>query len=510
MTKPYSRLLTITAFITGATILVIELMGTRLMAPFFGSGIYTWSAMIAITMAALALGYAFGGHLSDRFGESRWLFMLILLAAIWTAFTPFIASQFIPAILPALDLRLSVLISSTVLFFPSLFLLATVCPFVIRLLTRQKEEVGRRSGHVFAISTIGSLFGALFSGFYLMPNVGVGSTFLVSAFVLSMLVLMGTYLGRYLREIVISTLIAILIGVSMLARSPANYADIKIIERSTGFYGQIQIIEKYNTRVMLVDGIGQNYVVTNARYSVPYINFVSAIPGLHRPENNTNSSALVIGLGAGEVPMRFKSQGIMTDVVEIDPTIARLAKKYFQLELPPSQIHIMDGRQYAMQTTQLYDYLFIDAFSADQIASHLFSLEALSLFKQRLKNDGLLIINITSELAGKDVAAVHTTLKQLYSNVHTYAHGILGELASHILLAGNIPIDWHIEAKTNMPVELHHVSYFLSNELTGLERQLVLRDDFNPLTEMRTEVALKWRVGTWEFLGKDNLGWLIY
>lgn len=466
--------------------------------------------MIAITMAALAIGYAFGGHLSDRLGESRWLFILILLAAIWIAVTPTIASKFIPALLPAMDLRLSVLISSTVLFFPSLFLLATVCPFVIRLLTRQKEEVGRRTGHIFAVSTIGSLFGALVSGFYLMPNVAVGSTFLVSAFVLSILVVMGSSIGKYTREIVISAIITVLIGISLVAKAPSTHADVKLIDRATGFYGQIQIIEKYQTRVMLVDGIGQNYVLTNGSFSVPYINFVSAIPGLHRQNNTLNNLALVIGLGAGEVPMRFKSQGIMTDVVEIDPKIVKLAAKHFQFELPPSQIYIMDGRQYAMQSSKLYDYLFIDAFSSDQIASHLLSIEALYQFKQRLKNDGLLIINMTSELAGKDVAAVHMTLKQLFDHVHTYTHGIPHELASHILVASNIPTDWRIEEKDNMSIELHHVSHFLKNELNGFEQQLVLCDDYNPLAEMRAGVALKWRVDTWKFLGKENLGWLIY
>ena len=55
-----------TVFITGACVLIIELMGTRILAPYFGSGIYTWSALIAITLAALALGYSFGGRLADR------------------------------------------------------------------------------------------------------------------------------------------------------------------------------------------------------------------------------------------------------------------------------------------------------------------------------------------------------------------------------------------------------------------------------------------------------------
>ncbi|MGD2160308.1 MAG: fused MFS/spermidine synthase, partial [Gammaproteobacteria bacterium] len=80
-----------TVFVTGGCVLIIELMGTRILAPYFGSGIYTWSALIAITLAALALGYSFGGRLADRLPKTTMLYSLCLAAGLWTLSTPMLA-----------------------------------------------------------------------------------------------------------------------------------------------------------------------------------------------------------------------------------------------------------------------------------------------------------------------------------------------------------------------------------------------------------------------------------
>ena len=125
--------LLLTVFITGACVLIVELMGTRILAPYFGSGIYTWSSLIAVTLAALAMGYTFGGRLADRLPRTDILYSMCLAAGLWTLLTPLLATPLLPVMILISDIRIGVILSSCILYFPNLFLLGAICPFVIRL-----------------------------------------------------------------------------------------------------------------------------------------------------------------------------------------------------------------------------------------------------------------------------------------------------------------------------------------------------------------------------------------
>ena len=201
-----------TVFITGACVLIIELLGTRILAPYFGSGIYTWSALIAVTLVALALGYAYGGRLADRLPRADILYNLCLAAGLWTLSTPILASPLLSSLLDITDIRIALLISSCILYFPNLFLLGAVGPFVIRLIARNSETVGSVSGRVFAVSTVGSLFGALGTGFILIPNYGVQAIFTFCGTLLIILAILGNFRPKFIGY----TLVLISIVVSIL------------------------------------------------------------------------------------------------------------------------------------------------------------------------------------------------------------------------------------------------------------------------------------------------------
>lgn len=498
-----------TAFLTGAGILVIEIMGTRLLAPFFGSGVYTWSALITITMAALALGYAFGGYLADRYANTVLLYGLILAGALWTAITPFLASQFIPNIIQSLDIRLSVILSSIVLFFPGLFLLATVGPFVIRLITNLAENAGKCSGLVFATSTIGSLLGALLTGFYLIPTLSVSRSFQLCAILLAIVSMTGLigsakkYLGAGL-----SILLFIILLPGILQKPPGTTTP-KIVAQSSSYYGQIQVIDNQEERILLVDGIGQNYVYQDGAYSTQYINFISALPRIHKCHQHKKPRALVIGLGAGQIPMQYVKAGIDTDVVEIDEAVIHIARKYFGFDIPANHIHAVDGRVYLTHNTTKYDYLILDAFLADQIAWHLLSIEALSQTKNRLSDNGMLVINITSSMGGDDIASVVNTLRQIFPNIHTYVYPYASGLASHVVIASNHAIEWSLDSFEEGSLYKKQIKDFMKIDLQHLKSSLVLRDDYNPLSTLRRDMGVLWRTSMWKYLGDEDLSWLI-
>ena len=260
---------------------------------------------------------------------------------------------------------------------------------------------------------------------------------------------------------------------------------------------------------MLVDGIGQNYVYDNDSYSTAYINFIAALPEIRQPAASPEQNALVIGLGAGQLPMMLQKLGLYVEAVEIDPKVGAIAKKQFDFDLPADRIHYTDGRVFLLRNDASYEYIVIDAFSAEQIGGDLVTLEALTEAKARLSNGGMLVINITSTTTGKDIAAVHNTLKSAFSDVRSFSLEQHNGLASIVLLASSMPILLNHDRASLSASQLEDVKLFVAGEVTDLQSDILLTDDYNPISHQRGQVQLLWREVMIDYLGDDNLGWLL-
>ena len=159
-------------FISGASVLGIEILGTRLLGPFYGVSIFLWSALITVTLVALAIGYWVGGRWADRSPSRMRLALLFALAGAWVFLIPWMRRPLLTLVEP-LGLRSAVLTAAFILFALPLSLLGMVTPLAIRLKAASMSEVGRTAGDIFAISTIASVLSALAVGFWLIPVVGV-------------------------------------------------------------------------------------------------------------------------------------------------------------------------------------------------------------------------------------------------------------------------------------------------------------------------------------------------
>lgn len=158
-----------TIFISGAAVLVIEIGGTRVLTPFYGSTIYVWSSLISVTMIFLALGYVVGGALADRHPPTRTIWAILFFAGLATYAIP----EYDQLVLPFTDhlgIRWAPLAASFLLFAPSLTLLGMVAPLAVKLRAQTLQNLGTTAGNLYALATFGSLAGALATGFYLTPN----------------------------------------------------------------------------------------------------------------------------------------------------------------------------------------------------------------------------------------------------------------------------------------------------------------------------------------------------
>src|SRR6218665_932621 len=161
------RKLLLLSFIEGAVVMAVELCGAKLLAPIYGSSLYVWASVMGVTLAALALGYFFGGRLSHKKeGLAQRLFWVLNIAALLVMLLPFLAHYLIPRISYLPFLPAVVLSTLALLFFPVFFLGAT-SPLFIDLQAGQNNG-GKVSGTVYAISTFGGIGATFLCGFYLI------------------------------------------------------------------------------------------------------------------------------------------------------------------------------------------------------------------------------------------------------------------------------------------------------------------------------------------------------
>ncbi len=157
------------AFCAGFSIMSFELLGGRMLAPFFGSSVYVWGSIITVFMLALSLGYLFGGRLSvhnpnlTKFGSIFTLAAISLLPAIYFADPLFeLVFQHIE------DPRYGSLVAASLVFLMPSIILGTISPYSVRLLTVSAHASGKTAGFLYFVSTLGSAIGTIMTSFYLV------------------------------------------------------------------------------------------------------------------------------------------------------------------------------------------------------------------------------------------------------------------------------------------------------------------------------------------------------
>jgi MFS family permease len=173
-------------FLGGFALMVLEITGARYLAKDFGGAFYVWISQIGVILIALALGYAVGGALADRFKRARFLAAPLGLAGLFTILIPNFTPPLLAVIvmrhpleqpIPALWQKLDPVLGSALVFLLPCFVLALLSPCIIRLAAREVERVGTLSGLVYAASTVGSIAGVFVSGFVLIDHLAVPDIF---------------------------------------------------------------------------------------------------------------------------------------------------------------------------------------------------------------------------------------------------------------------------------------------------------------------------------------------
>jgi spermidine synthase len=408
-----------TLFVTGAAVMAIEILGARVIGPHFGASLYVWTALISVTLLALAGGYWLGGALADRRPEPRVLFALVVLSGALVLVTPVLRASVISGCLGA-GLRLGAVLAATILFAPSLVALGCITPFATRLYTKELGVLGRSAGRLYAISTVGSFVGAVATGFSLVPNLATSRCLLLVG---TVLVLTGLTLGGIRRgRMAVALLAAAIASIHAVPRaSPAS--DVVLVEHRTSAYGDLRVIDYAGTRLLLADTILESQVDRETKASlVDYTYAMTSRVRLARPDAK---HALLVGLGAGSMIRQLDDLRISTDVLEIDPVVVEMARRHFGWAPPTDgEVLVEDARIYFARSPRRYDAVLLDVYCGERVPDHLLTVEALSDVRDVvLQPGGIVVLNYVGYEDGAltpGALAVHRTLREVFKNVRVF------------------------------------------------------------------------------------------
>ncbi len=188
--------LIVLVLVAGAASLSVEFAASRLLAPYFGTSLFVWANLIGLILLYLTIGYYAGGRIADRYPRPVVLYSLTAVSALLIGLIPVLSrpilswSQLAFATY-SIGVFYGSLVSVILLFAIPMILLGCVSPFAIRLCTAQVVRSGRTAGQLYAISTIGSIFGTFFPVFVLIPYLGTYMTFFTTALALLLVSIVG-------------------------------------------------------------------------------------------------------------------------------------------------------------------------------------------------------------------------------------------------------------------------------------------------------------------------------
>jgi predicted membrane-bound spermidine synthase len=377
------------AFIEGGAVMSTEIIGAKLPAPFFGSSLSVWTAILAITLFGLTAGYFAGGFLSERKNNQNLLNYLLLSASLFIAVMPFTA-RFALNTFQFLDLIPAVILSTLFFLLPPMFFLGTISPMIIKEVSLLGNNPGKSAGTVLAISTIGGILFLMITGFYIIGQIGLTLSCILIAAVLSVIPLF-----RLIRNKIFAVPLLVFAFISLLgARAfvPPAMGNVKLLYQKEGVMGQVTVIDADNivfegrNRALLVNRVIQTLEAESGEV-LPYINLVQQITS-----RQSFGNALLLGLGGGTLANVLYEQTVSLDAVEFDPRIAEVSKTFFDLNSGVN-VFVDDARRYLNKNDQKYDLIVFDLFRGEEAPEHVITIESLNRLKFFLPTDGLIIIN---------------------------------------------------------------------------------------------------------------------
>ena len=484
--------------------LVIEMVAGRIMAPFVGVSIYTWTSIIGVILAGISIGAYIGGKLVDRFPTRKTLGWLLLISGI-SALSIIPLTYMIAAYRFPLSLMFRIFLVTSIIFFVPGCVLGTISPVVVRLTLRDLENAGNIIGKIYAFSTLGAIVGTFVTGFYLISWMGTQLIVLTMGAILLLTALLSGSLFNTKKAAAIFVIIAIpsmWCAYHYLYRVPlregiylykeSDYFTIKLTKT-------VSSDKKTPLQAMILDNLIHSYVSLDNPLHIEYeYERIYSDVLKWKFAKDEPFKSLTIGGGGYTFPRYMETvyPRSRIDVVEIDPEVTRIV--YNHLGLPKNTritTYNTDGRWFVMNSKEKYDLIFTDAYNDLSIPYHLTTKEFAQQLKNILTPNGIIMSNIIDNFQkGAFLPSYIRTLREVFGDKNVFLLSVSPDfknvrISTFIVIAGNGKIDIndfdahvksHIQGRANsavVPAEL--MEEFMTNRPS-----IVIRDDYAPVDNL--------------------------
>jgi spermidine synthase len=451
----------VVVFIASFCTLVIELVAGRIMAPYVGVSLYTWTSIIGVVLAGISIGAYLGGLMADRYPRSSTLGWLLFFSGLG-AFSISPLTNAIGAAQFQTSLMVRILLITAIVFFVPSCLLGMISPVVVKLTLKNLAKTGNVVGKIYAFSTLGSIFGTFATGFFLISWMGTRHILLTMGIILMLSALVfGGFLGRKRAlALYFSFLVLVFFVLPLMAMygyavvhsggTSFSFSPIHVLKASYAYAFHPPLDEEtclfresdyYTIKVkrsirgdnghrlesLVLDHLVHSYTDLKDPLYLEY-EYIRIYGEVVRWQAMRRKSfkALFIGGGGYTFPrfLEAKYPDSKIDVVEIDPEITRVAKKYLGIS-EHSRIRSFneDGRWFVVNAKDRgsYDFIFGDAFNDLSIPYHLTTKEFALQLRRLLKPDGLILANVIDSFKkGAFMPSYIRTLEEVFGkgNVH--------------------------------------------------------------------------------------------
>lgn len=432
--------LEIIVFVAGAALLSIEIVASRLLAPYFGNSVYVWGSCIGVFLAALGLGYALGGRLADRHPSPALFAAVVFAGGLLILPVPLLAEPVLGG-LAAVDFgaQLTPLFGAIALFLVPSLVIGMVTPFAVRLRARDVQTMGRTAGTLYAIGTAGSIAGTLVTSFVLVDHVGVRAIVYGTGLALMAVASLGWISSRRERAAAAggASMILVLALAFGVGRGRASGASPVIRVRESAYH-RITISDVGSIRYLALDNHWQSAVDRrDPRRTVFAYTDSLHLPLVFVPQPKR---ATLIGLGGGTVAKQYVADHheLFMTVVELDAQVVRVAADFFDVRAGDRlAIEVRDGRRHLATSRGVEDIILTDAYLVDSLPVHLATREFFALARSRLAPGGIVASNVIGAIEGRRsrlFRSIYKTMRDVFRTVYVFPVSEVGRGAGRDVL----------------------------------------------------------------------------
>ncbi len=486
-------------FSSGAMVMALELVASRILTPVFGSTTYAWGSLIGVILAGLSLGYYLGGKIADKNPKFQKICSIVFSAGLYTIFIPFIAPSvlgFSISVLP--ESQYTPLLATFVLLILPTTLLGFVSPYSIKLATHTLKRVGNISGNLYSLSTIGSILGTFLAVFVLIPTIAVREIIFAIGITLMITSVIGLKAPPKIVTVVVIVLLFVPWSSTVVGLTP--HIGESIYEKETP-YSHLDVIDFGKKRILFLSGMRHSEMNLDdpSELVMDYTQYFHLV----RIFNSDFEKVLFIGGGGFSGPKNFLSTypNILVDVVEIDPDVIDAAKKYFVVNDDPRlRIFNEDARNFLSQTNEKYDLIILDAYATSYVPFHLLTTEYFQILDSRLQPRGIVISNLIGSLVGETsdlFRAAYKTMDEIFPTLYVFPtkHAI-GNTQNLMLVATKIEKQIEKDELFQLATEKGLVNLLddfgedhIYNEKIKTDDVPLLTDQFSPVESLLNPVT---------------------